>query len=118
MPNFRLETVVVESPKDFARLKDDNNIRYKLLVAPDVLVPADLRLTYPNITGGIFNSETKKSKADDGAVVEQLGQVSQISRVKPTTGLKNYLQAEGYSKKDIANARSLVNEAMNELGIS
>lgn len=119
MPNFRLETVVVESPKDFARLKDDNNIRYKLLVAPDVLVPADLRLTYPNITGGIFNSETKKAATnDDAPMVEQLGQVAQISRVKPTTGLNNWLAGEGFSKKEISMAKGMVKEAMNELGIS
>lgn len=117
-PNFQLQTVVIESPKDFTRLKDDNNIRYKLLVAPDVLVPADLRILYPNITGGIFNSETKKQTNNDDATVERLGLVSQVARVKPTTGLKDFLIGEGYSKKEISVARGIVTEAMNELGIS
>ncbi len=118
-PNFELHTVVIESPADFSRLKDNNNIRYKLLVAPDVLVPPDLRILYPNITGGIFNSDTKKkAELDDGPMVEQLGLVSEISRIKPTTGLRDYLRGEGYDKKGIRRAESIVAEAMNELGIS
>lgn len=119
-PNFELHTVVIESPADFTKLKDNNNIRYKLLVAPDVLVPADLRIQYPNITGGIFNSETKKKddRSDGASSPEQLGLVSQVARIKPTTGLTNFLVGEGYSKKDIGVAKSIVREAMNELGIS
>ena len=115
-PGFQLQTIVIESPSDFAKLSPSNHLRYKLLVAPDVLVPTDLRLQYPNITGGIFNSETKK--ADNSLVtIEELGAVS-VSRIKPTTGLKQYLSAEGFSKKDIKLASSFVAEAMNELGIS
>lgn len=117
MPGFRLETVVIESPKDFDRLKSDDSIRYKLLVAPDVLVPSDLQITYPNITGGIFNSVTKKV-SESGSDMEIIGDVSHVSRIKPTTGLKKHLQGLGYSKKDIANAQAVVREAMNELGIS
>lgn len=116
-PNFRLETVVIESPKDFSKLRDDNNIRYKLLVAPDVLVPTDLRLNYPNITGGIFNSETKKNRTEE-TDVETVGLISKVSRVKPTTGLKDYLSAAGHSKKEISAAHGHVKEAMDELGLS
>jgi hypothetical protein len=118
-PSFTLQTIVIETAKDFSRLKNDDSIRYKLLVSPEVMVPADLRILYPNITGGIFNSDTKKQDVNtDGPVVEQLGMVSQVTRIKPTTGLKNFLIAEGYSKKEILLARSIVTEAMNELGIS
>lgn len=119
-PNFELHTVVIESPADFSKLKDSNNLRYKLLVAPDVLIPADLRIQYPNITGGIFNSETKKKNdsTDGPSSPEQLGLVSQVSRIKPTTGLTKFLAGEGYNKKDIGVAKSIVREAMNELGIS
>lgn len=116
-PNFRLETVIIDSPKDFQKLKDDNNLRYKLLVAPDVLVPSDLRIHYPNITGGIFNSDTKKVKAEDG-IVEVLGETAPSLKIRPTTGLKKFLQSEGYSKKDINDARFIVDQAMNELGLS
>ncbi len=115
-PGFQLQTVVIESPADFAKLSPANHIRYKLLVAPDVLVPADLRIQYPNITGGIFNSETKKADTSS-ATIEEVAAVS-VSRYKPTTGLKQYLSAEGFSKKDIKTASSIVKEAMNELGIS
>lgn len=116
-PHFQLHTVVIESPTDFQKLKDSNNIRYKLLVAPDVLVPPDLRITYPNITGGIFNAETKK--ASDG--VQELVEVidaQRLPKVKPTTGLKQYLSSEGFGKRQIKDAVSAVKEAMNELGIS
>jgi DNA repair exonuclease SbcCD nuclease subunit len=119
-PNFELHTVVIESPSDFAKLKDSNNLRYKLLVAPDVLIPSDLRIQYPNITGGIFNSETKKQDKtmDNPTSPEQLGLVSQVARIKPTTGLTEFLVGEGYNKKAIKTAKSIVKEAMNELGIS
>lgn len=116
-PNFRLETVLIESPADFGKLRQDNNIRYKLLIAPDVLIPADLRINYPNITGGFFNAETKAKKTDDGEIVEHVGEVVARPRIKPTHGLKDYLAAAGHNKKEIKYARDLVRDAMNSLGI-
>lgn len=112
-PHFQLHTVHIESPADFQRLKDSNNIRYKLIVAPDVIVPSDLRIQYPNITGGIFNTESKNVETEF-----EYSTVARTSAIKPTTGLKQFLSGEGYTKRDISNAVSIVREAMNEIGVN
>jgi DNA repair exonuclease SbcCD nuclease subunit len=112
-PGFILETVSINSPEDFQKLKQSDSIRYKLLVAPDVLVPTDLRITYPNITGGIFNAQTKKKNE-----IESFDYAPTITKVKPTTGLKDYLVSQGFSRKELLIAKSIVKEAMQELNLS
>lgn len=116
-PQFQLHTVRIDSPEDFQKLTQSNSIRYKLLVDSEVLVPSDLRVQYPNITGGIFttNRDTGKQEKRD---VDEVEFSPVISRVKPQTGLKEYLSSVGHNKKDIKNARAILQEAMDHLGIS
>lgn len=114
-PGFTLQNINIDSPSDFQRLKSTDDVRYKLLVAPDVLVPSDLRITYPNITGGIFNAQTKK-KTDDVSDVVDIATSS--IKIRPTTGLKDYLTSQGFSKREMNIAKSLVQEAMQELNLN
>lgn len=113
-PQFRLETIHIESPKDFNKLSSGNDVRYKLFVAPDVLIPSDLRLQYPNITGGIFNTETKKQTDEQ---FEALVTEHQKPNISPRKGLKNFLSSLGHSKKEIKFALDEVQSAMNALGL-
>lgn len=116
MPGFTLQTVTIETAADFKKLRSDDNVRYKLLVAPDILIPTDLRVMYPNITGGIFNAQTNKATESITDIVD-MPETASI-KIQPTHGLKDYLKAQGFSKKDMVLAKGLVKEAMQELNLS
>lgn len=117
-PQFQLENVVIESPTDFQKLRNDDSKRYKLTVAPDVLLPADLRLQYPNITGGIFTMVEGKVKAHENEANLDIPDAVALPRISPDVGLKEFLSGEGHSKKEIRRATDILAEAMNFVGIS
>ena len=113
-PNFILQNVDIEDLTDLKQLKHDDNIRYKLRVGAEVVLPADIMIQYPNITGGIFYSSGKKADIEeelDKLVVEQ-------SVVSVESGLKRFLSSQGFDKKQIKEARAMVTEAKNHLGLS
>lgn len=112
-PNFQLINLVIDDINDFKKLEHSNNIRYKLHVDPEVPVPADLMLNYPNITGGIFVTGQRKSKGNES---EEL-KIDKVD-IDLTSGLKKHLVAEGLDKRMIKLARKEVEIAKNFLGIS
>tara|TARA_B100000700_G_scaffold88627_1_gene99984 strand:- start:102980 stop:104047 length:1068 start_codon:yes stop_codon:yes gene_type:complete len=115
-PDFRLINMNIESREDFARLSDSDSIRYKLWLAAGVEIPKDLRLRFPNITGGIFDLDSKV-RAQDREEVKTLIQDPSANQVDLMYGLKDYMKGAGFKKRDYQEARSLVKQAANELGL-
>ncbi len=115
-PQFQLETIHIESPKDFSLLRATDSKRYRLYVAEDVLIPKDLRIQFPNITGSI-TTVTDQGKKVERHELEEIAVGYNPSRIKPETGLKEFLSGEGHSKKEIRLARDMLNEAKNHLGL-
>lgn len=111
-PNFILQNVDIEDMSDLKKLKDDDNIRYKLRVAQDIVLPSDIMLQYPNITGGIFYASGQKASIEED--LKEL--IVEKSNIRIDTGLKRYLSSQGFDNKQIKEARTLVNEAKNQLG--
>jgi DNA repair exonuclease SbcCD nuclease subunit len=110
-PEFRLRTLHIDSNKDLVKLQTNSNIRYRLYINPDVVVPQDLRLTYPNIQQ-ILDTGSKKQLELDTTSSSKTGYYG------PTHGLKKFLLKEGLNKKQVKTAKSALKEAMSELGIS
>lgn len=115
-PDFQFVNVTIESRDDFAKLSESDAYRYKLWLAPGVEIPRDLRLKFPNITGGIFDLESK-SQAKDIEMAEKALVDPNANKVDLMFGLKDYLRSEGFKKKEIKSARSIVKQAANELGL-
>lgn len=113
-PNFQLINLLIESPKDFRKLSTSDSYRYKLMVSSDVIVPPDLRLQFPNITGGVFNATTKKldSNVEESALE---GSVPK-SITSPTKKLKGFLKRQGFKSKDIKVMYALAKEARSSIG--
>lgn len=109
-PGFTLQNVHIEDLNDYKRLKHDANIRYKLHVAEDIPIPADLMIQYPNITGGIHKAGKAQTK-DTEIAVKQVD-------IDLKFGLKEFLGAEGLDKALIKEARKDLKNACNFLGIT
>jgi DNA repair exonuclease SbcCD nuclease subunit len=116
-PDFRFENVVIESQSDFAKLSTSDSVRYKLWVDPSLEVPKNIRLEYPNITGGIFDLQSKKKASEDNHDVASVGP-SEGTRINLRSGLTKRLKAEGFDKRQIEKAKNIVTNAANELGIT
>lgn len=112
-PDFVLKQLVIESSKDFDKLKKSDRTIYKLWIGDKVKVPSDLLSRYPNITGGIFDLATKKKTEN---IVER--EKIETHTFDLTFGLKSFLREEGFSKKQRLLAKSIVAEALTELGIA
>jgi DNA repair exonuclease SbcCD nuclease subunit len=112
-PNFTLQNVEINDLNDYKKLVYADNVRYKLHVAEDVPIPADLMIQYPNITGGIHKAGAKKSNVseDESIKVENID-------IDPMFGLKEFMVAEGFDKEMIKAGRKEVKKACARLGIS
>jgi DNA repair exonuclease SbcCD nuclease subunit len=111
-PNFVLQNVTIEDISDLKKLKQNDNIRYKLHVASDIVLPSDILIQYPNITGGVFYASGKKANIE-----EDLQELAvQKSSISVTTGLTRFLSSQGYNKSKIKEAKKLVESARNHLG--
>lgn len=111
-PEFRLRTLHINQSKDLTKLQDNPLIKYRLYVDPDVVMPQDIRLRYPNIQQ-IQDTSSKKM-----IEVEEVSSISKTGYFGPTRGLKKFLLEEGLGRGQIRYAKSAVKEAMSELGIS
>lgn len=112
-PGFTLINLVIDDLNDLKKLKHDSNIRYKLHFNPEVPMPADLMLQYPNITGGIHWTG---NKSVDNTDIETI----KIERadIDPLFGLEAFLGAEGLDQKEIKLTLKEANKARNALGFS
>lgn len=116
-PDFQLVNAVIESRTDFAKLSESDAFRYKLWIAPGVEIPKDLRVKYPNITGGIYDLESKSRAAEDEAVAHDALANPNANRVGITDGLASFLNSQGFKKRHYRDAKAIVRQAANELGI-
>lgn len=111
-PNFVLESVLIEKLADFAQLRTDDNIRYRLYVDPTVTVPTDLRVKNPNVMQILDSQGKKKLKELESA--EEFGLHSmQIPDIDPLDGLKDRMTSSGFSKKDHKAAKSFIQQAIS-----
>lgn len=115
-PDFKLLNVKIESREDFAKLSTSDAYRYKLWIAPGIELPKDLRIKFPNITGGIFDLESRV-KTEEVKTARELITNSDANKVDLMHGLKDYLRGAGFKKRDYQEAKSLVKQAANELGL-
>ena len=113
-PDFQLVNAVVKSREDLGRLSSSDAIRYKLWMSPEVEMPKDLRLRFPNITGGIFDLESKEKKVEEAVAAAQ---TQQRRSVNIMSGLPGFLRKAGFKKRSIREAKDIVRQAANELGI-
>ena len=112
-PGFILQNVYINDLNDFKKLKHDSNIRYKLHVDPEVPLPADIMLQYPNITGGIVWTGNKTVDHDTIETIK-----IERAAIDPMFGLKEFLGAEGLDQKAIKLALKEAEKARNILGFS
>lgn len=117
-PNFVLESKVIKGPEDFADLKADPNIRYKLFVDRNagVIIPKHLTQKFPNIvhisgvnTKGMSMEEVLEATRGESVTAGDLPQIN------PMMGLKPFLRKEGLDKGSMKKARSYVQEAMRHV---
>lgn len=118
-PDFQLINVQIESREDFAKLSDSDAYRYKLWVSPSVEVPRDLRVKFPNITGGIFDLDSKK-QAEVPDMVEDGGAATTPTTTRRSLrqGLTDNLRSKGFKKRQVKDAHAIVKQAANELGLN
>lgn len=112
-PAFQLQQLVIERTKDLEKLRNDDSIRYKLWHSGKVKVPDDLLSRYPNITGGVFDLETKKKTEN---VVEREKIESHTFDLQ--FGLKKFLKKQGHDKRQIKEGFAILTEALTELGLA
>lgn len=117
-PEFELRNVTIESSADFSKLSKSNGIRYKLFVDPSVLIPKNLMLEYPNITGGIFDIKGKKQAHEDEVVERTVSSIDKVTSVNVRKGLSSFMREKGFEETFVKQAHREVKKAMNELGIS
>ncbi|QYW04517.1 hypothetical protein pEaSNUABM14_00192 [Erwinia phage pEa_SNUABM_14] len=111
-PGFRLETVFIETQKDWSRLEANSAIRYRVIVKEEVSIPADIRTRVPNISQ--INSTNKRVDLDniDTVDVSELA----LADIDPRDGLKDYLKASGIKKSLRVRARKELDAVLSEIG--
>lgn len=117
-PNFTLVNLLINSQKDWSKLKKDPSIRYKLWIDRNegILVPKDLTREYPNVISlnGIDGSKSKTSQ-DVLEVATKGITIQDLPKFNPLTGLKKFVLKEGLDKRSAKKARDYVLDALNTL---
>lgn len=111
-PSFQFINLRIDSRKDLKKLSDSDSFRYKLWVAPDVILPDDLKLRFPNITGGVFDISSK-SKERELVVAQQTARSISVKR-----RLREFLQKSGYDENFVKIGISDSRKAASSLGIN
>lgn len=117
-PEFQFINLVIEKRSDYRKLVASESMLYKLWIAPGVEIPKDLRIQYPNITGGVFGLDTKvRRDAEDDAV--NAAKVSyDVKNVDIRDSLKQHIKNAGHSKDFYKMALQESRVAANQLGVS
>lgn len=115
-PNFQLLTEEIESVGDFAKLSTEPGLRYRLYIAEGVVVPSDLMLRNPNIVQTWFKGKGNKIAVDDAEQFKQ--ETDELPQLNPLDGLPKIFKSNGLQKSDYVIGKSLVKQALSELGLS
>lgn len=111
-PNFVLETVIITKQKQFADLKADKRVRYRLFIDKDVIVPKNLRKDIPNIDKIV---ETKDNRVVTDDVDSFRETISEIPKINPVEGLSAFLKQKGLSKDLRKQATKIVNKSLDKI---
>lgn len=115
VPNFKLETVHINTQEEFSKLVADKYIRYRVYVADGVVVPKNLRKDIPNIDQ-LWEFAGKKLKKNDQDVVNTFIQESkELPKINPTTGLASYFKSQKLSKQDYLLGKAAVEAALENI---
>tara|TARA_Y100001963_G_C6790511_1_gene455129 strand:- start:825 stop:1880 length:1056 start_codon:yes stop_codon:yes gene_type:complete len=111
-PEFTLESVIINKLSDFADLRTDDNVRYRLYVDPTVTVPTDLRIKNPNVVQ-ILDSQGKKKIKELDCAEEFKQQAMDIPEIDPMLGLTSRLKENGFSKSQRKQAAAFIAKAVS-----
>lgn len=116
-PHFELVTVKITDQKQFSKLSNDANIRYRIYVSDDVVVPAKLRQDFPNIDQ--LWSIKGKTLTKDFDVEQTFDDTHKdLPKIDPLLGLKDFYKASKLSKSEYIAGKKAVQLALSELGYS
>lgn len=114
-PKFILETKIISEQQDFSSLVDNKYLRYRLFIEEGVVVPADLRIRYPNIAQlkGVAK-HTLQQIEEHGTLEVKVASTA----MHPRKGLKRRLVSAGLSETEIKSCGRLLKTALSEIGYS
>lgn len=112
-PSFQFINLRIDTRADLKKLSTSDSIRYKLWVAPDVILPDDLKLRFPNITGGIFDLSSKSAKVEELVVAQQT-----VKNINAKKRLKSFLSKSGHDANFVKAAIAESRKAASSLGIN
>lgn len=107
VPRFRLETVSIDTQKQFSKLEANQNIRYRLYVGEGIVVPKNIRKDIPNIDQ-IWEYTGKKILANEDISDRMTQDIKEIPTIDPLTGLKEFFKAAGMTKEEFKYAKTKV----------
>lgn len=114
-PKFILETKIISEQQDFSSLVNNKYLRYRLFIEEGVVVPADLRVRYPNIAQLRGVAKSTLQEIEQGGTLE----VKRAAKaMHPSRGLKRHLISAGLKPTEIKECRSLLKAALSEIGYS
>lgn len=116
LPHFELRTVKITDQKQFSELEQNPNLRYRIYVSDDVVVPAKLRQQYPNIDQ--LWSIKGKSLTKDFDVENLNSELKDLPKIDPLTGLKDFFKTNKKTKQEYLEAKDAVKQALSSLGFS
>lgn len=116
-PHFELVTVRIDDQKMFSKLEANPNIRYRIYVSDDVVVPARLRQDIPNIDQ-LWSIKGKTLDKDFDVETAFTDKHRDMPKIDPLIGLKGFYKSQKKSKQDFLAAKKVVELALSELGYS
>ena len=116
VPIFIFETKLISTQQEFSTLSKSRYTRYRLLVEEGVIIPADLRIRYPNIAQiRMADSHALQSIVENGTLEVN---TTSTAVVNPRKGLKARLKSFGADKRQVRRGMELLKTALTEIGYS
>lgn len=106
-PVFKLVNLVVEDKQDLKKVTSDPNVRYKLFIKEDVIVPNDFLLKHTNIVNRLSFSTQEELEALEN---EEFALESQSVELSHEKLLPGFLKKKGFAKPDIRRALNLLDK--------
>lgn len=112
-PPFQLNTVVIESAAQLAKIPSDPMKKYILRVMEDIAIPENFRAEHPNCEIKPFDKKT--AILDNVDLTDRLVLQSKKTGKLVVSNLKSYLVKQGLSKEKTDKAYSIVQEIVTSL---